>query len=332
MNNIVKQVDYYLDLLEECAVKNPAICVISGHDYFRNLYPSDKFHKNWIPDPVDRISQTLEVNISLLQSAKHLDSYEIDFNQNFGDPVEKNTGKVYRVLWKEFNDRDISEAATLLSERFTLNNLDIKSIIHGDALDAGCGSGRYTFALKSLGANSVLGLDAGDFHLAQNNKISGVNFEYANLLSLKNYNNQYDFVLSNGVAHHTSDLYLALDGIFHVTKPGGYIFLYLYGSGGVFWNSRKRMNQIFKKIDQMFTRNLLKTIGLPTNRFIFEDNWYVPIETHSKHEDLANFFKKRKLKYWQRLSCGLDTDLPTPKTNELEWLYGEGELRYLIQK
>jgi hypothetical protein len=126
VNNIVKRVDYYLDILEECAVKNPAICVISGHDFFRNLYPSDKFHKNWIPDPVDRISQTLEVNISLLQSAKHLDSYEIDLNQNFEDSVESNTGKVYRVLWEEFNDKDISEATTLLSERFTLNNLDIK--------------------------------------------------------------------------------------------------------------------------------------------------------------------------------------------------------------
>ena len=35
---------------------------------------------------------------------------------------------------------------------------------------------------------------------------------------------------------------------------------------------------------------------LPDNRFIFMDNWYVPIEKHLSHEEIIKILKKLNVK------------------------------------
>ena len=45
-----------------------------------------------------------------------------------------------------------------------------------------------------------------------------------------------------------------------------------------FWNIRKVARRVFSNIPKEVTQNCLENIGLPKNRFIFMDTFYVPIE------------------------------------------------------
>ena len=96
------------------------------------------------------------------------------------------------------------------------------------------------------------------------------------------------------------------------------------------------MRQIFKKIPKDFTIKCLDLFGMPTQRFIFVDNWYVPIEKHTKTDEFEKILRKYNFKNYKRLIDGkVKTDLDiavknNKKVGKLIW--GNGELRYLITK
>ena len=46
---------------------------------------------------------------------------------------------------------------------------------------------------------------------------------------------EFDFVCCSGVLHHTRGVEQGLREIHRVLKPGGSMYLLLYGAGGVFW-------------------------------------------------------------------------------------------------
>jgi ubiquinone/menaquinone biosynthesis C-methylase UbiE len=146
--------------------------------------------------------------------------------------------------------------------------------------------------------------------------------------------NKFDIVFCNGVLHHTSDRDKGIKELIRICKPGGHIFLYLYGSGGLFWDARKRMNKIMKSIPEYYSQKVLDLIGLPTDRFIFMDNWYVPIETHSSHKEIYKLLKKLKVKKIQKMQSGRISDLETglKKIKNSQIIWGEGDIRLLLKK
>ncbi len=89
-----------------------------------------------------------------------------------------------------------------------------------------------------------------------------------------------------------------------------------------------------KKIPQEYTMAILDLIGMPQNRFIFTDNWYVPIERHVKREYLENYLKEVGFSQIKKFEGGRDTDLESLVSGSLEGkiIWGEGEHRYLITK
>ena len=50
--------------------------------------------------------------------------------------------------------------------------------------------------------------------------------------------------------------------------------------------------KLMKKIPQSYTKLINDAIGVPKNRWIFPDNWYVPIERHCSDNELRELFKK----------------------------------------
>ena len=102
-------------------------------------------------------------------------------------------------------------------------------------LDAGCGNGRFSFALASLGAKVT------SFDISVNGTANLQKICDNNNLSIKIYNqnlleplrdeleDEYDLVWSYGVLHHTGDTYKSFENICNLTKIGGYMFLMLYG-------------------------------------------------------------------------------------------------------
>ena len=124
-------------------------------------------------------------------------------------------------------------------------------------------------------------------------------------------------------------------GVVLYNSDGGYIYLYAYGRGGLYWAARKTMNKLMKKIPQHFTQSFLNMMGMPSNRLFFLDNWYVSHEDHTYTKDLIKILKKYKPKKIQKVVSGVKYDYQTgiekyKKLGKLIW--GDGDLRYLIKK
>lgn len=99
-------------------------------------------------------------------------------------------------------------------------------------LDAGCGAGRYSWAMCTMGAH-VLSIDQSDHGLERTRRacseFPGHRAKKVNLLESLGIDEQFDLVWSFGVLHHTGDTYGCYRRLVPLVKPGGYLFLMLYG-------------------------------------------------------------------------------------------------------
>ena len=99
------------------------------------------------------------------------------------------------------------------------------------ALDAGCGSGRWTYALAELGADVVaFDLTAGGVEAVHENLGSRENVSIcqANLFRPPFADGSFDFVMSWGVLHHTPDTRAAFERLVPLVKPGGTLYVMVY--------------------------------------------------------------------------------------------------------
>ena len=161
---------------------------------------------------------------------------------------EEPTQRVYGRLWDKFEpDEAPREAHRLLEDRLRGSSFDLASLAGKSVLDCGCGCGRYTIALALSGAAPVFGTDLGAAsietarEMAQRANVSDIDFHVADALDLPFEDAKFDFVLSNGVLHHTTDMTHGLREMWRVMKPDGRAFLYVSATGGLFWYSRQRI-------------------------------------------------------------------------------------------
>ena len=98
-------------------------------------------------------------------------------------------------------------------------------------LDAGCGSGRWTYALKELGA-MVTAFDQSDGALNSVRRLVGettqVELQQGDLLDLPYPDGSFDMVWCFGVPHHTENPLRVLKHLARCVSPGGYVFVMLY--------------------------------------------------------------------------------------------------------
>jgi ubiquinone/menaquinone biosynthesis C-methylase UbiE/uncharacterized protein YbaR (Trm112 family) len=100
-------------------------------------------------------------------------------------------------------------------------------------LDVGCGVGTETLALQeATGARELWGVDL-NFALlgrrAEYRDRAGVSFVVASLFDLPFAHGAFDLVYSQGVIHHTYSTEDAFDSISRRVRPGGRLFVWVYG-------------------------------------------------------------------------------------------------------
>jgi len=98
--------------------------------------------------------------------------------------------------------------------------------------DIGCGEGRFSYGLLSLGA-IVDSFDQSEWALKRVRKLcqpfdDRLNTEQKNLLTWDE-ELEYDLVFCFGVVHHTGNTYLAMRNVARKVKLGGDLFLMVYG-------------------------------------------------------------------------------------------------------
>jgi len=99
-------------------------------------------------------------------------------------------------------------------------------------VDVGCGAGRYSYGLLSLGA-SVTACDQSPAALARTRELcrpfgERLSTREINLLEWKDEEG-FDLAFCFGVVHHTGNTYLAIRNVTRKVKPGGRVFLMVYG-------------------------------------------------------------------------------------------------------
>ena len=337
--NLIKNQNVIFSYIKVLLKKHPYFCVIILHEYFRNLFPHDPHIKFKITNPKKRINN-LQINlIKILKNFKNIGYYKNDLKKsNSKEELKKKTGKVYGKFWKRFSNKENIYAKDFILERFrNFKSFKNNFFENKNIIDVGCGGGRYSNALRLLKAKKVTGVDYSDTGIStakKNYKFKNISFKKQNVLKLNFKRDTFDIVFSNGVLHHTSDFKKGIKELHRICKPGGYIYLYLYGTGGLYWSARRQMNKFMKLIPQEYSQRVLDLIGMPTNRFIFMDNWYVPYERHCSHKEIYKILQSLGVEFIEKMKRGRKTDLETGlfnfKNSEIIW--GEGEIRLLIKK
>lgn len=99
------------------------------------------------------------------------------------------------------------------------------------ALDAGCGSGRWSYALAELGTDLVAfdltegGVEAASEQLSERSNVSVCQ---ANVFQPPFAEESFDFLMSWGVLHHTPDTHAAFRSLVPLVKPGGTMYVMVY--------------------------------------------------------------------------------------------------------
>ena len=212
--------------------------------------------------------------------------------------ISDSTGDLFHDLWKKFNNKIFLDSINLIKKRIKINKFHNEQFKNKVVLDVGCGSGRWCVLAKQLGAKKVIGVDSSKKNVRYNNKkFKNIKFVYGDNTNLKIENNFSDITISQGVIHHTVDVFKSLSELIRVTKKNGKILLLVYGEHGFRWSLIKRLRPICQLIGKKkliksmekskFTSNTIKN---------FVDDLFVPIQVQLDLNHLQEYLKTKKVK------------------------------------
>ncbi|MBM79688.1 MAG: hypothetical protein CMJ78_03720 [Planctomycetaceae bacterium] len=196
--------------------------------------------------------------------------------------VIEQTGELFGDLWHRYDEKLFRESVELFSMRFRANGFDLDWFQGKRCLDAGCGGGRYSIAMALLGAEQVTGADISSSGLEDARQraasIPNVDFAEASVLDLPFGDETFDFVCCSGVLHHTSDAKRGLANLVRVLKPGGQLYLLLYGKEGYRWPTMMAVRPHAQELGYEIVDQAIRDANLPANKQrTFLDDLFVPL-------------------------------------------------------
>ena len=319
------------------------LVVILCHELYRYLYPIEPYANFVHTDPVTFAIRHIQ---KLIDASEHHYEFAVPYNfkvNSFAEfenmSLEKKTSDLYSGLWKELDNKSLVEESLKLINSRLPADVVTNHIVGKKVLDMGCGSGRYSIALAKTGAEEVVAVDV-QKKSYEKVKILCEKFGYKvkffeeDVLNLTFDDDVFDFVFCNGVLHHTHSIEKGLRELGRVLKQSGKAFIYLYAGGGIFWHTRNALRSVFKNIPIDYTKSVLKIIGMPSNRFIFCDTWYVPVEYHTSTEQVEAVFRDTGFVFKKIIGTGsFDLDKAIADgIKDAELMWGDGEHRYILHK
>ena len=213
--------------------------------------------------------------------------------------VEKEVVALYGKLWQEI---DSIRTPAIMSQFLANVALPQDWFENKVCLDVGSGSGFAVWVLQQLGATCHacdLGFDSlrrARKHLSGNG--AGGLWVHASALELPYGSRAFDFVHCNGVLHHTRDPRQGFAELARVTRPGGTLFVGLYGKGGLYNAALRLGRSAASVIPYQWTEAaitpLLRGCRVPHSfmpaKISVLDNLYVPIRQRFREEEIHRWF------------------------------------------
>ena len=155
--------------------------------------------------------------------------------------------------------------------------------------------------MSGFGLSEIHAIDLSQENIVNTNKIikslsiKNVTVNEGNALDIKYKSDSFDFVMSDGVIHHTLNTRSAFLEITRVLKPGGIVFLGIYGYGGI-------LGIIFplgKYIGKIIPLNLmLKIVSITgfmrTQEYSILDWLYTPIQRNFKASTIISWLEESR--------------------------------------
>ncbi len=180
-------------------------------------------------------------------------------------------------------------------------------------LEVGCGTGQLSNLLGSSWKRQVIGADMclNSLKLAKEfkkkMKIKNVEFQEMNLFKPIFKPNTFDYIICNGVLHHTGNPFGGFQSISKLIRPGGYIVIGLYNKYGRIPTDLRRIifkitGNNFKSLDPYIKSKKLEKVKEDT---WFADQYLNPHESKHTIDEVLSWFDK----------CGFEFINAIPKTS-----------------
>ncbi len=217
-------------------------------------------------------------------------------------PREKAVAELYGDLHRH---ADASFARRHIVPRFVRHlrelGLDPETALRGQSfLDAGCGgfAGGAAAAVE-LGAREILGIDLSYANICSARERfrdrPNVRFLHENLHDLSLASDGWDFVYCVGVLMCLEQPRAAFRELVRVLKPGGRIYIGVYGSGGLYNRlavpaARLAGRIVPRKVTERILKRWLPAWLKPTTSLM--DLMYVPIDRHYRVAEVRRWFEE----------------------------------------
>ena len=251
-------------------------------------------------------------------------------------PVEEGTRVIYDNLFSAYDEKRFQESMELFAMRQQKWGVPLNWFKGKTCLDVGCGQGRFVVALGRLWAAKAIGVDVNEMGLESGRnrqwakELSNIEFMRASAGSLPFLDNYFDYVICSGVLLLMDNPKQGFDELVRVTKPGGRIFLSMYGKGGLKWF----VNDIFrysicKILPFRAMEFIFKIIGVPPNkRYNVLDNLYTPNTYPYTEAEIKNWFEKAGFDNIRRVKFErYDYEKPLSRL-----IHGEGWIQFFADK
>lgn len=175
-------------------------------------------------------------------------------------------------------------------------------------LDAGCGTGELSLGLSD-GKREILGLDINgkSIEIAKKRVIrfstKKVKFEHFDFVKKALPKNNFDFIYSIGVLHHTENPEKNFNKLIKSLKVGGYITIGIYNPFGSFKVRLKRgilkllAGDNFERKIEIYRRLFYRRPLTITERVAVADAFANPYRRYYHFGQLLDWFKKNNIEY-----------------------------------
>jgi SAM-dependent methyltransferase len=258
-------------------------------------------------------------------------------------PMEDRHQDLFQTLWVNFSADDYRDRVARYVHRLEVNELAGGFLEGRRCIDFGCGHGNFAHALLEKGAESVLGIDYGENSIryaeAARDRLGvppeRLQFRVESVYEVAEPDGSFGFAIQNGVFHHLDDEDRAYREMHRVLEPGGWIWVYTDGAGGVsydLWDASVRM---LRELPAQFVLEVLDFLGVETNKRYHLGDGLNATYRHTSWEEITDRLGGMGFGNFRRLVGGFPTDFDHDVIEADPWgreKFGEGDLRLLAQK
>jgi ubiquinone/menaquinone biosynthesis C-methylase UbiE len=256
---------------------------------------------------------------------------------------EQRYEEVFGDTFALYSRQEMLEFIEPFKTRFAKNGLDPRQLFQGKrCFDAACGNGRGALFMLTNGAAHVTACDLSAKNVETTRRfLREFGFDNAEVFesSLEHIarpDETFDFVWCNGVIMHTSRPNRCLHEITRILKRSGQAWIYVYGSGGVYWRSIQSFRNMLRDVAVQECISTLQLLRYET-RYVAEfiDDWFATHLRSYTHRDFSAALTAVGFAPAKPLPLGMayDTSQRRNSFGALEGdLMGEGDLRYLLVK